>query len=100
MAYFGYAYYLENQDKLKALAIIDDEKGGSGVKPSEETVLEGTYTPFSRPLFIYVSKNALQDSEVKSFVNFYLDNAAQLASEVGYVALPEEKYAEFKALVQ
>lgn len=89
LGYFGYAYYVENQDKLKAVAI----DGGNGcVLPSEETINNGTYQPLSRPLFIYVRKDALDRPEVEAFVNFYLENAGTLAAEVGYVALPDRAY--------
>ena len=90
LAYFGFAYYLENQDKLKAVAI-------NGVVPSVETVESGDYTPLSRPLFIYVSKSALETKpEVKEFVNYYLDNANKFVSEVGYVARSEAAYQGLK----
>jgi phosphate transport system substrate-binding protein len=90
LGYFGFAYYLENQDKLKAVA-VDGGKGG--VLPSKETVEGGTYQPLSRPIFIYVSKSAAKRPEVREFVEFYLKNAAALVGEVGYVALPAADYA-------
>jgi phosphate transport system substrate-binding protein len=93
MGYFGYAYYFENQDQMKAVGI----DGGSGcVEPSEEAVLAGEYTPMSRPLFIYVSKQALEsDPAVKAFVDFYLDPAnKEYVAETGYVTLSDEKYSE------
>jgi phosphate transport system substrate-binding protein len=86
LGYFGYAYYAQNKDKLKLLAI----DGGDGpVKPSPETVLDGTYKPLSRPLFIYVNKQALDRPEVVAFVKFYLEHAAELSKEVGYVPVTE-----------
>lgn len=85
LGYFGLAYYEENKDKLKLVA-IDNGKGA--VKPSAETVNNGTYQPLSRPIFIYVSKAAMKKPEIKSFVEFYIENSAVLSSEVGYVALP------------
>jgi phosphate transport system substrate-binding protein len=85
LGYFGYAYYEANKDKLKAVAI-------NGVLPSKQTVENGTYKPFSRPLFIYVSNKAASRPEVKEFVNFYLSNASKLASEVKYVPLPAQAY--------
>ncbi len=89
LGYFGFAYYVENQDKIKAVAI----DGGNGcVLPSEETINNGTYQPLSRPIFIYVRKDALDRPEVEAFVTFYLDNAAALAAEVGYVGLPDRAY--------
>jgi phosphate transport system substrate-binding protein len=89
IGYFGFAYYEENKDKLKAVA-IDGGKGA--VMPSPTTVQNGTYQPLSRPLFIYVSSKAVQRPEVKQFVEYYLNNAAKLSKEVGYVALPSQAY--------
>lgn len=86
LGYFGYAYYVENQDKLKLVAV----DGGNGpVLPSEKTINDGSYKPLSRPIFIYVSKKAAQRPEVEAFVKFYLDNMGDLVKEVGYVALPQ-----------
>jgi ABC-type phosphate transport system substrate-binding protein len=92
LGYFGYAYYTENQDKLKAVEI----DGGSGcVAPNEETVLGGTYTPLSRSLFIYVSKAALEKPEVKAFMEFYMDPANKsFVQETGYIPLKDDVYAK------
>lgn len=89
IGYFGMAYYTENQSRLKAVA-VDNGKGG--VLPSERTVMDGTYQPLSRPLFIYVSSKSLEKPEVKAFVEFYLKNVPTLAREVKYVPLPESAY--------
>lgn len=89
LGYFGYAYYAENKGKLKAVA-IDDGKGA--VAPSEDTVLKGTYSPLSRPVFIYVSTKSLKRPEVRQFAEFYLNNVSELAKEVKYVPLPEAAY--------
>jgi phosphate transport system substrate-binding protein len=91
IGYFGYAYYAENQDKLKAVPIVEKD-GKPAVVPSEKTVLDGSYQPLSRPIFIYVSEAAFQKPEVKEFVDFYLKNAAKLAKEVKYVPLPAKAY--------
>jgi phosphate transport system substrate-binding protein len=89
LGYFGYAYYAENKDKLKALKI----DGGKGpVAPSSETVENGTYTPLSRPIFIYVSTKSMKRPEVKQFVEFYLQNAGRLVKEVNYDPLPATAY--------
>jgi phosphate transport system substrate-binding protein len=89
LGFFGFAYYIENQKKLKAVAI----DGGKGpVAPSAKSVEDGTYQPLSRPIFIYVSKKALAKPEVKEFVEFYLKNAPALVKEVKYVALPAKAY--------
>ena len=85
MGFFGYAYYAENQSKLK-VAPID---GGNGaVIPTPETINNGSYKPLSRPIFIYVNPESTKRNEVDVFVEFYLENSSQLSSEVGYVPLP------------
>ncbi|HBA39620.1 MAG TPA: protein sphX [Deltaproteobacteria bacterium] len=90
LGFFGFAYYAENQDKLKAVAV----DGGKGpVLPSAKTVEDGSYQPLSRPIFIYVSKKSLGKPEVKEFVEFYLRNAPKLVKQVKYVALPAKAYA-------
>ncbi len=88
VGYFGYAYYAENTDKLKAVGI----DGGSGcIVPSDTTINDGTYTPLSRPLLIYPNVGKAKTEPVlKSFVDYYLANAATYAAEVGYVALPAD----------
>lgn len=86
IAYFGYAYYAENQGKLKAVAV-------NNVMPTSTTVQNGTYTPLSRPLFIYVSSKSADKPQVKQFVQFYMSNAGRFAKEVKYVALPTQAYA-------
>ncbi len=89
LGYFGFAYYAENQKRLKAVA-IDGGKGG--VLPSSKTVEDGTYQPLSRPIFIYVSKNSMGKPEIKEFVEFYLTQAPPLVKEVKYVPLPAKAY--------
>jgi phosphate transport system substrate-binding protein len=97
LAYFGYAYYEANKDKLRAIPIIAKD-GAPAVMPSPEAVKDGTYQPLSRPLFIYVNATAAAfKPEVKAFVNFYLENAPKLVAEVKYVPLPAEDYAAVKA---
>ena len=91
IGYFGYAYYIENKDKLKALAISPAE-GKPAVAPSEEAVLSGTYQPLSRPIFIYVSAKSAEKPEIKEFVDFYLKNGAKLTKEVKYVPLSAADY--------
>ena len=91
IGYFGLAYYEENMDKLRAVPIVPTA-GGAAVLPSVETVNNGTYQPLSRPLFIYVKEKSLSRPEVREFVEFYLKEGGALASEVGYVGLPEEAY--------
>ncbi len=90
LGYFGYAYYIENKDKLKAVPIVNEK--GQPVEPSMEAVLKGSYTPLARPIFIYVSAKALARPEVKEFVEYYMKNGGSLAREVKYVPLPDEAY--------
>jgi phosphate transport system substrate-binding protein len=91
LGYFGYAYYAENKDKLKAVPIVE-KAGKPAVEPSEKTVLDGSYQPLSRPIFIYVNAKSLGKPDVKEFVDFYLKHGAKLAKEVKYVPLPERIY--------
>ena len=88
IAFFGYAYFVENEDKVKAVEV----DGGSGcVAPTDETINTNTYAPLSRPLFIYPDVGKAKDRpELKAFVDFYLENSQALSSEVGYVALPDD----------
>ena len=90
LGYFGFAYYIENQKKLKAVAI----DGGKGpVAPTPENVDNGSYQPLSRPIFIYVSEKSLDKPEVKEFVEFYMKSAAPLVKEVKYIPLPAKAYS-------
>jgi phosphate transport system substrate-binding protein len=91
LGYFGFAYYAENQDKLKAVPIVAKD-GAPAVGPSPKTVEDGSYQPLSRPIFIYVNAKALQRAGVKEFVEFYLKNAAAMVKEVKYIALPARAY--------
>jgi len=90
LGYFGYAYYIENKDKLKAVPIVNDK--GQPVEPSMEAVIKGTYTPLARPIFIYVNAKSLGKPEVKEFVEYYMKNGGKLAREVKYVPLPDSAY--------
>ncbi len=90
IAFFGFAYYEENQDILKAVSI----DGGSGcVAPSFETIQDGSYAPLSRPLYVYVRAESLQRPEVQEFMRFYIASLTDLVGDVGYIALPAEDYA-------
>ncbi|GAB4473478.1 MAG: PstS family phosphate ABC transporter substrate-binding protein [Burkholderiaceae bacterium] len=91
IGYFGYAYYAENKDKLRAVPIVE-KPGKPAVAPSEASVIDGTYQPLSRPIFIYVNTKSLARPEVKEFVQYYLANGAKLAKEVKYVPLPDRIY--------
>jgi phosphate transport system substrate-binding protein len=90
LGYFGYAYYIENKDKLKAVPIVNEK--GQAVLPSLEAVEKGIYTPLARPIFIYVSVKALAKPEVREFTQYYMTHGAKLAKEVKYVPLPASAY--------
>lgn len=93
LGFFGYAYYIANQDRLKLIPV----DGGTGpISPSPATINDGSYAPLSRPVYIYLSKTAAAKQEVRSFVEFYLEAAPVLASEVGYIPLPAAMYQESK----
>jgi phosphate transport system substrate-binding protein len=90
LAYFGYAYYAPNAARMKALKVVNDK--GVAVAPSAAAVLDGSYNPLSRPLFIYVSAESIKKPEVKEFVEFYLSKSADLVAEVKYVPLSKASY--------
>jgi len=90
LGYFGFAYYVENKDKLKAVPIVNEK--GQPVLPSLEAVIAGTYTPLARPIFIYVNAKSLGKAEVKEFVQYYMTHGAKLSREVKYVPLPDAAY--------
>lgn len=90
LGYFGYAYYEENQDQLRAVAV---DNGGGCVQPSRETIASDEYKPLARPMFIYVSGQALERPEVRSFLEYYMEHAEELVPQVGYVPLDAETYA-------
>jgi len=92
MGYFGYAYFEQNHERLNALTI-------DGVAPSPETIASGQY-PLSRPIFIYISAEALRRPQVQRFAQFYINNAANLTRQVGYVPLPAEAYTAYAERVR
>jgi phosphate transport system substrate-binding protein len=97
MGYFGFSFYTENQDTLKALEV----DGGDGcVAPSVETAQDASYTPLSRPLFIYPSAQALQQPEVEAFVQYYLDNVNSVAETVGFIPLTDQQLQQSQSAYQ
>lgn len=91
LGYFGFAYFEENKDKLKVLGV----DGGKGcVSPAENSIRDASYSPLSRPIFIYVNNEKLSRPEVKEFVSYHLKEGRKLISEVGYIQLTEEEYAK------
>lgn len=97
IGYFGFAYFEENQDKLKVVPV---DGGAGAITPTSDTIKDGTYAPLSRPLLIYANNKELERPEVKEFVKYYINNIGSLAGEVGYVALPDEQYATEAAKIQ
>jgi phosphate transport system substrate-binding protein len=91
LGFFGLAYYQENKNKLKLVA-IDAQKGKGAIYPNDSSVRTGTYSPLSRPEFIYIKLQSANSPVVQEFVRFYLENASSLVKEVGYVPLPGEVY--------
>ncbi|QDV80365.1 PstS family phosphate ABC transporter substrate-binding protein [Botrimarina mediterranea] len=92
LGYFGFAYYAENEDKLKLIGVAQGE--AEPVRPSLETIRSNEYAPLSRPLFLYVRNDLLTKPEGLEFVEFYLDQAGKMAEEVGYVPVSDEVAAE------
>ncbi len=94
LGFFGLAYYEENKTKLKPIPVDDqnDANGKGAILPSQETVLNKSYSPLSRPLFIYVNSKAVARPETIAFINFYLSSAAELSKAVGFVPLRPEEY--------
>jgi phosphate transport system substrate-binding protein len=97
MFYVGFSYYVENQDRVKALQI---DCGNGCVEPSLETVQDGSYAPLGRGLFIYPSAEALERPEVLAFVQFYLENQAEIAEAAGYISLTDEQEEEALAKIE
>jgi len=97
LGYFGYAYYTENADRLKLVAV----DGGNGcVAPSDATITDGSYAPLSRPLYVYVNHNALARPEVRAYVTFMLSQAARLVPSTGYHPLSAEEYSAALASIE
>lgn len=87
MGYFGYAYYVENKDILKAVKI-------NGIAPDDQTIEDGSYSPLGRPIFIYVKKSELARPEIQKYLEFHFNEGKELVSEVGYIQLKPEMYTE------
>ena len=96
--YFGYSYYAENSDQLKAVGIDD---GNGCVEPSPETARSGEYTPLSRPLFIYVKNSSYTDEEaVKAYVDYYIENLPEIAEAAQFIPLDDATYEETKSALE
>ncbi len=98
VGFFVYTYYEENQDTLKALEI---DSGDGCVAPSAETAQAGEYTPLARPLFIYVSNSSYADNEaVTAYVDYYIENLAEIAEIGQFIPLSDELYAETQSTLE
>ena len=89
IGYFGFSFFNENQEQLKALEIENED--GDCVAPTVETAQSGEYNPLGRDLFIYPSAEALQDPAVQEFIRYYIDNVNEVIPEVGFIPLTEEE---------
>ena len=96
IGFFGFAYFTENQSKLRAGPVVNP-KSGKAVTPTHDSIEDGSYAPFGRPLFVYVSKPALAKPAVAAYAAFMLEHAGSLAEEVGYVKLPAAVYERARA---
>ena len=96
MGYFGFSYYEANQDKLNLVGI---DAGDGCVKPSPETIQDGSYKPLSRPIFMYPSDKALERPEVKAFMTYVTENQAEIAEAAKFVALTDEQSTEAKSAI-
>lgn len=96
IGYFGFAYFAENQDAIKAVAIVA-KTSAVAVQPSVENVMNGSYQPLSRPLFLYINAKSAAIPEVEGFVDFYLEHSKELIQEVKYIHLPDNESAAVMA---
>jgi phosphate transport system substrate-binding protein len=94
LGYFGFSYYEENQERLKAVEI---DSGGGCVAPSAATAQDGTYTPLARPLFVYVKTSAFERQEVEDFVGYILDNEREIAEKAQFVSLNDDQLAKARS---
>lgn len=90
ISFFGYAYYYEYQNQLRAVPIVNSN--GDAVTPSSETIMDGSYEPLSRPLFIYVNKESLKNPAVYDYIKYVFEKGAPLVEEVGYISLNADEY--------
>ena len=94
VGYFGYSYFQENEDRLKALEIRNES--GECTAPTVDATQSGAYNPLGRQLYIYPSAEALQRPEVAAFVNYFLDNVNEVAPKAGFIPLTDEQLQEAK----
>jgi phosphate transport system substrate-binding protein len=97
LGYFGLSYYEQNTDKLNEVQV---DSGGGCIAPTAETVQDGSYTPLSRPLFMYPSKEAIAKPEVKAFMDFVVANQQAIAEAAQIVPLTAEQATEAESALQ
>jgi phosphate transport system substrate-binding protein len=95
LGYIPYAYYVPRKKSLRAVK-IKLKDGDEGIEPTAQTIAGGGYHPFARPLFIYVNLKSLQRPEVEAFTRFYVENAAAIAANAGYIALDDSIYSKVR----
>ncbi|MFQ5732273.1 MAG: PstS family phosphate ABC transporter substrate-binding protein [Planctomycetaceae bacterium] len=100
LGYFGYSYYVENRDKLKALGIAKGDDVAAAVKPNETTIETGRYAPLSRPLFLYVNTKSLTRPEVAEFLRFYLAGGQEYVKRAKYIPLRKELYEQSRKTLE
>jgi phosphate transport system substrate-binding protein len=96
LGYFGYSYFKGNANKLRAVAVVGGAKApkkGVAIAPSQETIVDGTYFPLSRPLFIYINSKSLSNPNVIEFSKYFVKSAKTISQSVNYTALPDSVYA-------
>lgn len=91
LGFFGFSYYEQNQDRLK---LVQVDSGNGCVAPSIETVQDLTYSPLSRPLYLYVNAASLSRPEVQEFLRYAIAEVSPLLPEVGFIGSPSHVYAE------
>lgn len=89
IGFFGVAYYEENKDKLQSVAIVNPGDD-TAYLPTKENIASSKYAPFSRPLLIYINAESLNNAQVQTFVEYFLQNASETSEQVGYVRLPDD----------
>ena len=90
LGYFGFSYFEQNKDKLN-LVKISETDGGNCVGPTKETIQDGSYKPFSRPLFMYPNEKSLARPEVKAFMDYVIENYQAIAENSQIVPMTQEQ---------
>jgi phosphate transport system substrate-binding protein len=96
LGYFGFSYYEANTDKLNLVGVGSGSGGGGCVKPSSQSIQDGSYEPLSRPLFMYPSAKSMKRPEVKAFMDFVLANQQAIAKAAKIVPMTDDQAGEAK----